>query len=372
MNDINKSSGSPPALSDAEIKPESRLVTVSAIDLQGQKLAPLRVVAEDMLFQGLSLLASPPKYGKSWLVLLLCLCVAAGKTFLGHRTHKGGCLYLALEDSYHRLQDRMEKLLNGEKAPEKFDYAIAANDLSGGLLNQLEAYIKDKPDTALIVIDTLQKVRAASSGKESAYSADYREVGALKKFADEHKICLLLVHHLRKAADDLDVFNRISGTNGIMGAADTVMVLSKAKRTDTETTLSITGRDVDSSETVLTFNKALYQWQVIGNAEDRAEEKTKQNYLADPLVDTIKRLLTENPYGWSGTASELFQACIETAGYYPTEGPGGISRKLKPLAPFLYKYDLILYKAPNPNGGAGGRKHTFLNKAERETTPFES
>lgn len=351
-----------PAASGVDTQ-QIRLDTISAQDLQSKNLEPLRFVVKGMLPQGLAILASPPKYGKSWFVLDLCLSVSAGKPFLRHETVKGSCLYLALEDSLHRLQDRMSKiLLFGEKAPAGFDYAIKSETLAGSLVEQLALHMKEKPETSLIVIDTLQKIRGAANGKESAYSADYKELGILKAFADEHKICLLLVHHLRKAADDSDVFNRISGTNGISGAADTMFVLSRAKRTDSETTLSVIGRDVNSSETILEFSKSSFCWVVLGDAEEQTEQQALMRYQLDPLRQTIVDLVKNNPQGWTGTASELFQACIEYAGQFGAETPSEIGKKLKGISRRLFEVDGIIYRPPNPNGGAGGRKHTVTKR----------
>lgn len=340
--------------------PVEKLHTISAQELQQKEIPPARFVVVDMLPQGLSMLASPPKYGKSWFVLDLCLSVASGNLFLNHRTNKSGCLYLALEDSERRLKDRMSKLLLNQKAPEGFNYATTARTISNGLLDQLEEYLGEHPDTALIVIDTLQKVRD-SGGRENAYSADYRDGSALKGFADKHGICILLVHHLRKMADDGDVFNRISGTNGLFGSADTAMVLSRAKRTDTQTTLSITGRDVDTSDTVLEFNKDTYRWQVLGSLEDRMEQKRRDEYERNPIVQTVRVLLQRSPLGWTGTAAELFQECIDKAGTYPAPDAARLAKQLKPLAPLLFEWDGIVYKPPT-YAGRGGRKHTFTHK----------
>jgi RecA-family ATPase len=334
------------------------LAPISAAELQRADLPPLKFVVEGLLPQGLGILASPPKYGKSWLVLDLCLSVAAGKPFLGRPTHRGGCLYLALEDSFHRLQERMNKVLGGGKAPGNFTLSTRCADLSSGLTGQLEAHVKAHPDTALIVIDTFQKIRGAA-GKETAYSADYREVGQLKQFADRCGLCLLLVHHLRKMDDNADVFNRISGTNGIAGAADTMLVLSRLTRGDADTTFHAIGRDIESDETVLSFDKASCRWRVIGSAEERAEQAERERHEADPLVRTIKALVKESPCGCSYTAGELMVLCVEKAGVYPADTPTTLSRAIRAMAQKLYEYDEIVYKAPAKNGSNGTRKHTF-------------
>lgn len=342
---------------DTQRKPH-KLETISAVDLQRKDLPPIRFIVNGLFPQGLALLASPPKYGKSWLVLDLCLSVAAGKPFLKYQTVKSGCLYLALEDSEHRLQDRMNKVLNGEKAPEQFDYATSALDIGHGLIDQLEGYMETHPEAGLIVIDTLQKVRTAASGKENAYSADYKEIGMLKNFADKHGICVLLVHHLRKMSDDTDPFNRISGTNGISGAADTMMVLSKAKRSDAQTTLSVTGRDIESSDTVVEFDKNTYRWQVMGDANWLAEQRAKLEYQSSPIVSTIKNLLEQSPAGWSGTMQELLDAGKHFAHTYLANTPRDLTSKVKALDKLLFDYDHIIHERAK-NGNSGGSKHKF-------------
>ena len=331
------------------------LNTVAARELQNKEISPPRYVVADMLPQGLSILASPPKYWKSWFVLDLCLSVAAGTMFLNHQTIKSGCLYMALEDSEWRLKDRMNSILTGKEAPERFDFVTSALEIGHGLMEQLEAYIKEKPDTGLIVIDTLQKVRSPSNGKETAYGTDYREIGTLKNFADRHKICMVLVHHLRKMGDDSDPFNRISGTNGLMGAADTVFVMTRSNRYDDKTTLSITGRDVESRETVIQFHKDRHRWQVLGDANWLAEQRARAKYSIDPIVATIKKLLDQNNGSWSGRMQDLLDAGKIFAGTYLAETPTALSKKLKALEKPLFDYDHILHtRVPN---GTGGRKH---------------
>lgn len=281
------------------------LKIISARELQNKDLPELNVIVEDMIFQGLIILASPPKYGKSWLMLDLCLSVATGKDFLGHKTNAGQCLYLALEDSPRRLKDRMGKVLKDEDAPTNFDYAVNAESIESGLINQLESYITEKKDTKLIVIDTLQKVRGHINKNDTLYSNDYKEIGYLKKFADKYNIALILVHHLRKMSDNADVFNQISGTNGISGAADTMIVMSKEKRSNNQTKMSIIGRDVESSEILLEFNNTNFKWNIIGSLEEQEKIRREKAYRMNPLVRTIIKLVEEQPKGVLITASEI-------------------------------------------------------------------
>lgn len=349
------------------------LDTITAADLQKKDLPPIKFIVDKLLSVGLNILASPPKYGKSWMVLSLCLAVASGGRFLGYMTNQCGCLYLALEDSQRRLKTRMNKLLAGKPAPAGFHFATVASPIDGGLFAELEDFLKKHPDTGLIVVDTLQRVRGASHGKEGAYAADYREVGSLKAFADQHNVALLLVHHLRKMKDDGDPFNMISGTVGISGAADTAMVLTKEKREDSNATFSVVGRDVESSDTILQFNKETCYWENLGDADWFAEQQAHQEYQESPLVKTIKKLLEQSPDGWEGTAQQLMDAGRFIAHTSLANSTRALSNKLKDIANLLFDNDGIVYERKS-NGSGGGKQRFFYAGApqfeEVEQTEF--
>lgn len=329
----------------------------SMSDLQKADLLPVYFVVDGLLPQGLALLASPPKFGKSWAVLDLCCAVASGGWFLGKHAHKSACLYLALEDSDNRLQSRLNKVLQGKEAPRDFYYATAAPGLANGLIEQLEGFMQGHPDTRLIVVDTFQKIRSIVGGKANAYGVDYADSGALKAFADKHGLCLLLVHHLRKMQDDSDPFNRISGTSGILGAADTALVLTRDKRSDAETLLSITGRDVDEAELVCRFNKGTCRWEVLGDAEAVAAQKAQREYEDNPIVKTIQKLLQQsNP--WEGRGKDIMEACRIWFHHCPAESSQQVAKFIEEYAPLLVEHDGISHRVKS-NGSGGGKIHIF-------------
>ena len=255
----------------------------------------------------------------------------------------------------------MLKLLPGSSIPQNFSFCLAAPDLANGLVDQLENYLIQNPDTGMIVIDTLQKIRGPSSRSEGAYKYDYREMGQIKAFADKHSILVLLVHHLRKMADDSDPHNRISGTNGIMGAADTSLVLSRAKRTDTKTTLSVTGRDVDSEELVLKFDTDSCQWKVEGTPEDMQREQNRRKYLEKPLVQVIRTLVFQNNGKWRGRMKALNEASASILGDQLLEDnelrkyPG----MLKAIREDLEFYDGITYHRHGNGTNNGSGEYEF-------------
>ncbi len=326
----------------------------SVQNLMRIELPPIKYIVAGLLPQGLALLASPPKYGKSWLVLDLCLSVAAGKPFLGRETEQCDTLYLALEDSPKRLQTRMQTILGDEEAPFNMVYGTETGTIGDRLLHHLEVHLRRYPNTGLIVIDTFQKVRDMQKRSASnIYANDYADVSALKAFADEHDLCVLLVHHLRKAADSGDPFARISGTNGILGAADTALVMTRDERSDSTTRLSSTGRDVLAEDLEMQFDNVKGRWHVI---ENKAARTAEERYRADPLVQTAERLVRENPAGWQGTATELSAWVKEFTGISLTAL--SLSKQMRNMSDNLRRYDNIIYTPPT-DSSHGQRLHTL-------------
>lgn len=324
----------------------------SAAALTAQPLQPLQFVVEGLLPPGLTILASPPKYGKSWLMLDLCVQTALGGQLLGRRCTQSSCLYLALEDSPRRLQDRLSKMLMGRSCPKGFYYQTQADALGGGLEANLELFLSRHPDCRLVVIDTLQKVRPGADRAVSAYAADYRDASVLKALADRHQLCLVVVHHLRKMEDSADPFNRISGTNGLLGAADTSIVLTRANRDDPQTLLHLTGRDVEETCLALHFDKEAFVWR-----SDGPTQAEPDLHDANPIVRTIRRGLAEHGGSWSVRAGELYASCCDWFGSCPAASPRSLAVYLGQLAPQLYHRDGIHYATHG--GGTSGRLHCF-------------
>lgn len=339
-----------------------RFNVINAAELQAKHIDPVRYVVDKILTTGLTVWASPPKYGKSWGSLDIVLSVAMGTRVWGYMTHQCRALYLALEDSEGRLQRRMEKILKGKPAPPGADFITTALDLDNGLLGGLEEYVQAHPDTGLIVIDTFQKIRGGVHGRENPYAADYRECAALKAFADAHNLALLVIHHLRKMSDDADPFNRISGTTGISGAADSMWVLSKSKRGDDTATLTMTGRDIEQMEIKVRFNKDTCQWENLGDAEAFEAQQALAGYERDPIVGTIRKLLAQSPTGtWSGTAAELMTAGRVLSKTTLAATTRELTERFKALDRWLFEVDGITHD--RKKNGSGGGRHVFSKGA---------
>lgn len=356
-NPTNKQAAPLEVVTAKAIDPPMKPKAINAKWLANQKLLPVEFIVKDFLPVGLNIIASPPKFGKSFLVLDMCLSVAQGKDFLGFKTNKSGCLYLALEDSENRLQSRMLKLESVQNIPDNLHFLTEISDLSNGFREQLTSVIAEHPDIKLVVVDTLQFIRSGANNRnEGAYAADYREMRQLKLFAKEKNISIVLVHHSKKDLSLTDPFSNISGTNGITGAMDTMIVMGKEKRTDDETNLYITGRDIPQNSYVMKFEDS--KWRIIGSVEDREERKAQEMYDNSPIVRTINLLISESKsQEWKGTAGDLLNEGKRLLNTHIAGSAQKLSNELNFLDPLLFRNNQIIY-TPVKNGNAG-KVHRF-------------
>ena len=246
-----------------------------------------------LLYPGTYLLAGAPKVGKSFLVAQLAFHISTGQPLWGFPVQKSTVLYLALEDDYRRLQDRMFRMF-GVESTEHLHFATCAKQVGSGLEEQLEMFLREHPDTRLIIIDTLQKVRELG-GEVYSYAGDYEIVGKLKTFADKHGICLLLVHHTRKQPAT-DKFEMISGTTGLLGCADGAFLLQKERGTTMNGTLDVVGRDQGEQKLHLVRDREHLYWNL-----DHVEAEVCEA-PPDPLLEKINTIITST---WVGSPSDL-------------------------------------------------------------------
>lgn len=331
---------------------------ITANDLQNMDLPPVAFYVKDLIPQGLTLICSVPKLGKSWFALQLCLAITNGQKFLDFDTDKCSCLYLALEDSPNRLKNRTMKLLGESDFPNNLYFNTNNKIISTGLIGELTNFIKVHQDIKVIVIDTLQKVRGISK-TTNVYANDYKELSALKSFADKNNIAIILIHHLRKGIQTTDVFDRVSGTNGITGTADTTIILSKENREDVDTKMSVVGRDVEYNEYLITFNKDTCKWEMKGIAELLNKFVDRQIYNNNTLIKTIKELIEKsNEKVWAGTFTELNQEHLKIYGRLYDNEPTKLKRDIDRMQSKLLDYDSIIY-IPSKYANCGKRVQTF-------------
>lgn len=272
------------------------LYTISMTELYQNTYKSRSAIIEGVLYPGTYLLAGAPKIGKSFLVAQLAYHVSTGKELWGYQVRQGTVLYLALEDDHRRLQERMYRMF-GTDSSEKLLFATCAKQIGNGLEEQLKKFMQEHPDTKLVILDTLQKIREVGNEKNS-YAKDYEIIGKLKQITDESGCCFLLVHHTRKQQAD-DKFDMISGTNGLLGSADGAFMIVKEKRTDQTATLDVSGRDQKDQRIYLTRDNERLIWELDHVEAEPWVEPT------DAVLEAIAALVNETAPVWNGTATEL-------------------------------------------------------------------
>jgi hypothetical protein len=264
----------------------------TAQQLQAMEFPPLRWAIPGILPQGAALLCGPPKIGKSRLALQLACAVAYGGVALSHtEVARGGVLILALEDSKRRIRERLAALLEGtrEPWPAGLTFATEWPRLDEGGAERLDAYLTEHGDTRLVIIDVLQMIRPHLSGRENPYAADYAAGRIIKQLADRHDITIPVVHHTRKLAAN-DPVDLVSGTNGLAGAVDSILVLQHEPN-GSDATLYLRGRDVEEAQFTLAYDRERGAWNIAGEAR------------AVPLSETREKIIAALERAWPATLS---------------------------------------------------------------------
>lgn len=276
--------------------------TINAAALMKQEFEPLQFGIEKILPHGLFILAGSGKIGKSWLALDMCAAVSSGGKLWDFTAEQGEVLYLALEDNHARLQGRLMKTEAEETDITRLHLATASLGISNGLLEQTHNFLTEYPDTKMIIIDTLERIRDTEQDK-SMYSCDYRDMTALREITNRHKLTLLLIHHTRKMYDP-DPLNTLSGSTGLIGSVDGVFVLEKDKRTSHKAKLTIANRDTEGYCFKLEFDPDKCKWLFVGNEADTPD-------IDEPFCLLIAEFMKDRD-AWRGTATELSETLNKT------------------------------------------------------------
>jgi hypothetical protein len=255
-------------------------VTIAtAAALRTKEFQPIKYIVPGYMPEGCTILAGRPKIGKSWLMLDVGLAVASGGECLaGIKCDTGAVLYLGLEDNERRLQSRMTRLMGfAAEWPADFHYAVQWPRANAGGLDQIRKWVTSTDKARLVVIDVLAAMRSPRTDKQSPYEADYAAIQALQQIASDTGIAVTIVHHLRKSGSDADPVEKVSGTLGLSGAADTFLILD---RDSNGTTLYGRGRDIEEIDAAVEFDRGNCRWRVVGPAGEVRRTDERGSILA--------------------------------------------------------------------------------------------
>lgn len=271
--------------------------------LLDQVFAALVYVVDGIVPEGLTLLVAAPKIGKSWLVLGIAIAISTGRNVLGCLPTKAApVLYCALEDGPRRLQSRLRTL--GVKSLS--DNLVFLTEIPGGDVLATVAEFMDKHSSKnpVVIVDTLGKIDAPARTNETQYARDYRVIGSLKALADGNPgSSIIIVHHTRKM-DGADFLDAVSGTQGIAGAADTILLL-KRSRHESQAQLQVTSRDAAEGEYVLE-QAGTGNWVLAGGSRAEASKAAAQSRNTEGVDDRMADVIASvNRFGKPMTPAQV-------------------------------------------------------------------
>ena len=233
-------------------------------------------VVPGLIPEGLTILAGRPKIGKSWAALDVAIGIASKRDVLGGlKVDQGDVLYLALEDNPRRLQRRITKLLSpfGGVWPERLTLATRWRRLDQGGVEDIEAWCKCVPEPRLVILDTLAGVRPTRDNSQTLYDTDYKALLDVHRLANDRGLSAVALHHTRKMDAD-DPLDTVSGSLGLVGCADTCLILARSSK---GTTLYVRGRDIEEGERAVIFGNEICRWTLLGDAAEvyRSDSRSK-------------------------------------------------------------------------------------------------
>lgn len=292
---------------------KAKVKYLSATELMEKEFEPIRWTVPGLIPEGLILLAGKPKVGKSWLALHLCHAVAfeSGGYALGQiEVEPGKAVYYGLEDSERRLQERLKGISCGLPIPGNLFISNKLDRLDTGGLEEIEAFLEDNPETRLVVIDTLARVKPRSRRNTDAYETDTEIMGGLQALAMRHGVTVLVVHHMRKNVKDADdVFDGVLGSTGLTGTADATVLVQRGRQSR-EVVMHITGRDVEEQQLSVKFDLSdRVPFNLMGTTEEVHMSDTRKEileYLAENGPTGPKELSKALGKNYSTTKNTLW------------------------------------------------------------------
>lgn len=340
------------------------LAVVTSADLNGKMYARPPFIVEGFLCAGLTLLAAPPKTGKSFLALDLACCVAEGKPFWNFPTVQGDVLYCDLEGTEWRTQERFPAVGRKSKqdCPASLSLAYKAAPVDAGLIGQLDGWIASVQNPRLIILDTLAHVKGRAARGEDAYTADTRFMKPLHDLAVDKGVAILAITHTRKANGFVldDPFDAVIGSTAQYGNSDAGWIIG-GKRDDDKKQFTAVGRDFEPVSFEIERTKG-GRWVFNGTMEDVQERTQRDEYRHDPVVAFIKEQLPKCGGRWTCTAQSFINEAASVTGEYLATDATRMSKKLRDIAPQLLKNDGIVVRLPD-GGGKHGREFTFEQPA---------
>ena len=250
---------------------------LSAKTLEQKEFPEMKWVVDDLLPEGLTILAGAPKIGKSYLCWNLALAVSQKGIFLSRYniSHQKDVLYFALEDPERQIKNRLLQIQPDASLPEElFIYTRFPIHLSEEALDTWESTIKQH-NAKLVIIDTMHHV-LPQNNNGTAYQQDYSILLPIQQMVHRLGISMILVTHTRKMIDVENPFNMIQGSVGVQAACDTMMMLTTV---ESEKVLHINGREILETELAVEIKNGVFTSESKDDREERNLSDIRGNII---------------------------------------------------------------------------------------------
>lgn len=252
---------------DLEIKRADEIVS--------EKPEDVKFLVSDLITQGLNILASPPKCGKSTFAFQIAMSVSQGKNVFSYtnknKVNQFHCekpcdvLLISLEENDTKFNSRYHQLGITE-VPSNIFFASKwpkLNNADQGL-EKLTAYLENNKKTKFVIVDTYMRFLEGSSKQISSYAKEYAILSEIKETATNNDVAFLFLHHTVKQRKD-DWLASLYGSQALAGVADTILFIQR-ERGSINASLHTTGRDIEDQVYGLRFDKSTALWKYEGKS----------------------------------------------------------------------------------------------------------
>lgn len=216
LNQVIESSLSKDPKYDARTE-DAGLNFIKLDDFLNSEEAEIDWAVENLLASGgTSLIAGPPKGGKSTLIRQLAKCLVDEKPFLKRRVSKSRVAYLALEEHRATLKKQYKKL----KIKNKQDFLLHVGSINRKAAAENLTQFITSHKIKFLIIDTLLLMSDTDNSNDYTQMQNAMEV--IRDVARKTQAHVLAVHHTNKS--DREGASKVMGSTAITGGVDTIIL----------------------------------------------------------------------------------------------------------------------------------------------------
>lgn len=228
------------------------------------------IVENLMISNGVYLLVSHPKVGKSMFVQQLAFSLTTGEDFLGFKVNPSHVLYITTEGDINQLNDRF-KLMKLKPNVNKL-HIIDIDDIPDFYIRDIERDIHEltfNKEPLFIIMDMFKDIKF-----DTSYDLNnYQEINdvvfrKLKELCRKYNSTLLVTHHLNKRDETM-------GSVGLNADVSGIMKLKESKNNYNKLTLDYKDRDLGRLELNLKRNEN----QTFSVIDENTNDETDYNLL---------------------------------------------------------------------------------------------